>query len=272
MSTMFHFSAKRRALRFSSQLRSLLQELVDQEPVPLFADHVEIPHGMIENHQHVGFVVKGPENLREAIAARVGGKFRERRHPLLRAGAGQVVNAEVERLRAIRSAPLHGNGNMAGAGHGAQQHGRVDVVVVADRHHRRQTEHFNLPAFQVEGQFGSHRRRPIAGCIIHAYPVNLLCAALQTRQQWAHHRILIAEVGQKVQRFLRLVGVAVQRDASPETPGRIFVAPEIRDGRIGHGCSFIRDQETAMVPGFLCIVSTESHKLKVNIPRIPLQL
>ena len=46
--------------------------------------------------------------------------------------------------------------------------------------------------------------------------MHVLRPPLQPRQQRAHQRILVAEVGQEIQRLLRLVGVAVQRNAGPE--------------------------------------------------------
>ncbi len=175
--------------------------------------------------------MQGDQNLGQARIAGVGGEILQRRHPLCRAGAGQVVHAEMERLRAaVGRAPLHRNRNLPRAGHRAQKHGRLDVVVVGDGNHRRQVELFDLPRFQIEGQLGRHGRRPVAGCVVDADAVHLLGAPLQPRQQRAHHRELVAKVGQEIQRLARLVGVAVQRNTGPKALGGILVAPEVRDG------------------------------------------
>ena len=51
--------------------------------------------------------------------------------------------------------PLHRNRDVAGAGHGAQQHGRLDIIVIGDRNQRLHLERLrDLPAFQIEGQPG----------------------------------------------------------------------------------------------------------------------
>ena len=173
--------------------------------------------------------MKSNENLSEAGVAGMGGVFLKRRHPLCRAGAGQVVHAEMERLAAIGGAPLDGNRNTPRAGHGAQKHGRLDVVVVGDGNHRCQVQLFDLPRFQIEGQLGSHGRRPVAGCVVDAHAVHLLGPPFQPGEQWAHHRILVAKVGQEIQGLARLVGVTVQRNTGPEAFGGLLVAPQIRN-------------------------------------------
>ena len=78
---MFHFSARRRTSRFSSQLRRpfsssacrkcsvLQQKLVHQELVLLLPDHEQIPQGVIEDHQHVRLVVQRSQNLGKAVVA-----------------------------------------------------------------------------------------------------------------------------------------------------------------------------------------------------------
>ena len=109
------------------------------------ADQVQVPHGVVEDHQHIWLALQSGQNLREARIAGVRGEILKRRHPLRCAGAGQVVHAEMERLRAaIGRAPLHRNRNLPRAGHRAQQHWRLDVVVIGDRDHRRARPSFSI--------------------------------------------------------------------------------------------------------------------------------
>ena len=98
-----------------------------------FADQVQVPQGMVEDHQHVRFAMKGGQNLGQPRIAWMRSEFLERRHPLRRAGAGQVVNAQMEGLHvAVGRAPLHRHRNLPRAGHRAQKHRRLDIVVVGD--------------------------------------------------------------------------------------------------------------------------------------------
>ena len=189
----------------------LLQELVDQELMFFLANQVEVPQRVVEDHQHIGILMQRAQNLGKSLVAGMGRIVGQRFHPLRGPGAGQVVHAEVKRLLAIGSAPLHRNRNPPRARDRAQQHRRSDVVVVGNGDHRLQIQLLDLAAFQVKGQPGRHRRRPVAGRVVDAQPVHPLRTPLQPRQQRAHHRVLVAEVGQKIQRFVGLVGVAVQR-------------------------------------------------------------
>ncbi len=77
----------------------LLQKLVDQEFVLFLADQVQVPHGVVEDHQHIRLAMKSAQNLGEPRVAGMGGELLKRRHPLRRAGAGQVVHAEMEGLQ-----------------------------------------------------------------------------------------------------------------------------------------------------------------------------
>ena len=70
---------------------------------------------------------------------------------------------------------------------------------------------------QIEGQLGSHGRRPVAGRVVDAHAVHLLGPPFQAGEQRAHHRILVAKVGQEIQGLARLVGVTVQRNTGPES-------------------------------------------------------
>ena len=130
------------------------------------ADQVEVPQGVVEDDQDVGQLVQGGEDFGEPLASRacrLDGVLLEGLHPLGAGGAGQVVDAEVEGLiAAVGHGPLDGDGNVAGGGDGAQQHGRVDVVVVGEGDQRLQAELlFDLAAFEIEGQPGGQRRRPV---------------------------------------------------------------------------------------------------------------
>jgi hypothetical protein len=45
--------------------------------------------------------------------------------------------------------------------------------VIGDGDHGRQVQLLDLPALQVEGQLGRHRRRPVAGRVVDAHAVHL---------------------------------------------------------------------------------------------------
>jgi hypothetical protein len=98
-----------------------------------FTDEVEVPHGVIEDDQHIRKGVQGGEDLGELFLVGRGGVLLEGLHPRHTALAGQVMDAEVEGLVAAEGgAPLDRYGDVAGGGDGAQQHGRVDGVVIGD--------------------------------------------------------------------------------------------------------------------------------------------
>ena len=86
--------------------------------------------------------------------------------------------------------------------------------------------------------------------------------------QRPNHRVLVAEVGEKVQRLLGLVGVAVQRDARAKPLCCVLVAPQVRDGRIGHVSSSIRDLTWFLTIQFdVCTINAA-----LRVARITLQL
>ena len=89
---------------------------------------------------------------------------------------------------------------------------------------------FDLTGFKIEGQLGSHGRRPVAGGVVDADAVHLLGAPFEPGQERPHHGELVAEVGQEIQGLARLVGVTVQRNTGAKAPGGIRVAPKIGDG------------------------------------------
>ena len=190
-----------------------LQELVYQKLVLLPADQVQIPHRMVEDHQYVWIRVQRRQDLGEPRVARAGRKTPENLHPLRGARAGQVVYAQVERLLSIGSAPLQRYRNAPCAGHRPQQHRRLNRVVIGEGNHGRQVQLFDLLALQIERQLGGHRRRPVSGRIVHPHPVHFGRPPLQPRKQRTHYRVLVAEVRQKIQRLLRLVGMTVQGNA-----------------------------------------------------------
>ena len=212
----------------------LLQKLVHQELVLLRTHNVKVPHGMVEDHQHVGLLVQRNQDLCQPRVAGLRRKIRQRLHPLRRPRAGQVVNPQMKRLHPVRRAPLHGYRNLPRARHRPQQHRRFDVVVIGERDHRRQVQLPNLAALQVKRQLRRHRRGPVSRRIVDWRAVVGLRAPLHPRKQRPHQRILIPEVRQEVQRLLGLVGVTVQRNTRPEAACRILVAPQVRDGRLGH--------------------------------------
>ena len=123
-------------------------------------------------------------SVRRAVTG-IRGIVRERLHPLGGAGAGQVVDAEMKILHAaVGRAPLHRDRNPPRAGHGAQQHGRVDVVVVGDGNHGAEIERLNLLAFQVECQLAASWAGSNSGSIVdaqcHVSPVRGSPGGLET--------------------------------------------------------------------------------------------
>ena len=60
--------------------------------------------------------------------------------------------------------------------------------------------------------------------------------------------------------------MAVKGNTGAESPRCVVIAPKIRDGRLGHFCSF-----SAYVSGFLHSVSSPPHKRQVKKPRIAQQ-
>src|SRR5271168_2148144 len=114
-------------------------------------DQIQVPHGVVEDHQHVSLAMQSSQNLREARITGARGEILTYRHPLRCASAGKVVHAEMECLRAaIGRAPLYRYWNLPSAGHRAQKHWRLDVVMVGNGDHRREAELFDLPRLQVE--------------------------------------------------------------------------------------------------------------------------
>ena len=68
---------------------------------------------MIKDDQHIRQSVQRRENLGQPLFVRVRRVLLKRLHPLRARVAGQIVDAEMERLiPAIGRAPLHGNRNM----------------------------------------------------------------------------------------------------------------------------------------------------------------
>ena len=175
----------------------------------LFADEVEVPHGMVEDHQHIRFRIERGENLSQPAFLGVRGVVLEDGDPFLRMGTGQIVDAEVERLLAIGRAPFQRNRNLPGAGNGSQKHGRVDVVVVGDGYHGVQVQRLDLGAFEIEGQPGSHGWGPVGCGVVDPDPVQGLRTALHARQERSQHGKLVAEIGEKIQCLRGLVSVAM---------------------------------------------------------------
>ncbi len=134
----------------------------------VLADLVQIPERVIEDDEHVGKVVQRREHLRQPRVAGIGGERFKLAHPLGARRAGQVVDAKVKGLiLAEGRRPLHRNRDVAGAGHGAQQHRRLDIVVIGDRDQRLHLERLrDLPAFQIECQSGCERRRPVTRGVV----------------------------------------------------------------------------------------------------------
>ena len=205
----------------------------------VLADPVEIPERVIEDDQDIGLLIQRHQQFGEPAIVRLGGELGKSRHPLRGAGAGQVVNAEMEVLlrglvAGVGRRPFDRNGNVAGAGHGAKKQRRLNVVVVRQRYQRGKVELFDLPAFQIEGQLWCQGRRPVTASPIDRNFVILVRTALQALQQRADELELVAPIGHKVQGFLGLIGMAVERDASLEGTRRAGIAPQVRDRRSGH--------------------------------------
>ena len=47
----------------------------------------------------------------------------------------------------------------------------MDVVVIGERDHGRKAQAFDLSSFKIEGQHGSHGRRPVAARVVQAHAV-----------------------------------------------------------------------------------------------------
>jgi hypothetical protein len=180
---------------------------------------------VIENYQHIGLFVEGNQNFSKPRIAGICSVIGQSGHPLIGAGTGKVVDAQVEGLGAIGCGPLYGDGDLAGAGDGAQKHGGLDVVVVGDGDHGGQAQLLNLAGFQVERQFGGGRGCPIALSVVDADAVLGLGTVLEAGEERTDDGILIAQVGQEVERFMGLVGVAVERDSRTEISRSRLVAP-----------------------------------------------
>ena len=157
----------------------------------VLADHVEVPEGMVEDDEDVGLFIEGDEDFGEALVVRVGGEVVEGGDPLGGAGAGQVVYAEVEGLLAgVWCGPLDADGNVAGGGDGAQQHGGVDVVMVAEGDERGEVELLNLAAFEVEGELGGERRSPVATFPVDGDAVEVPGAIFEASHEGANSLVL----------------------------------------------------------------------------------
>jgi hypothetical protein len=207
--------------------------------VLLLANHEKVPHRVVEDHHHIGLIVQCRQNFSKAVIVGMRREFFECRHPLLRLGAGQVVNAQMEILySAVGGAPFYRNRNLPRAGNGTQQHGCLDVVVIGDGDHRSKAEFLDLRTLQVKGELGGQRRCPVCSRIVDADAMIEFRPAFQAGQQRPKHGMLAADIGEETQRFLGLVGVTMQRDPGAKSACRALVTPQVRDGRVGHSSPF----------------------------------
>ena len=171
------------------------------------------------------------EHLRQPRVRRVCGEFFKSAHPLGPGRAGQVVNAKVKGLiLAEGRRPLHRNRDMAGAGHGAQQHRCLDVIVIGDRYQRLHLEPLrDLPALQIKGQPGSEWRRPVTRGEVDLQAMVFPATLLFPGDDPLEDAVLVGQFDDEVECLFRAIGMAVKRDTRSEALCRAVVVPEIRD-------------------------------------------
>ena len=121
----------------------------------LLSDEIQVPQRVVEDDQYVGQRMERGEDFGQARVRGFGGELFEGPHPFDTGIAGQFVDAEVKRLLAAAIgpetvAPLDRDRNMPSGGHGTQQHGRGDVVVVGNGNQRSEPQFFNLLALEIE--------------------------------------------------------------------------------------------------------------------------
>jgi len=141
----------------------------------LLPDQKQIPYWMVKDHQHIGLLIESHQNLKQPLIVWIRGEIFQRLHPHLRSCARKIVYAQMEILHApIRNTPLHRNRNAASARNGTEKHRSLDVVVIGNGNHGSEIELFDLTTLQIESQLGSHRRRPVARCVVNVQPMNCL--------------------------------------------------------------------------------------------------
>ncbi len=139
--SMFHFSASRRTVRFSpsgadrsipAHADSCRSFAGTHSPgtCAALAHQVQVPHGVVENNQHVGLVVESnQEFVSRASLGWVVKSSSVAIHSAARA-LGRLCMPRWKDLGSIGRRPFHGNRNLPCAGDRPQQHGCLDVVVV----------------------------------------------------------------------------------------------------------------------------------------------
>jgi len=121
------------------------------------------------------------------------------------------VHAEVEHCVAERDAPLNRDRNVARLGDDPQQHGGFDVVVVSQRNQAGEVELvLDRFALQAEGGERRQRRGPVGFPEAHANRGHGLGPPLLVRQGRAQRPASRRKLGNQIQTFSGVVGVAVQ--------------------------------------------------------------
>ena len=182
------------------ELGAVGHEFVDAEAMPIDSDLVEIPYGVVEDDQDVRQVMQIGEDLLYACNGWGSGEVCKGLHPCGGGCFGEVVNSEMKDRVAVWHGPLDGNGDLVGVG-GAQEEGCLDVVVVGDGNESRELQCvFNLAAFEIEGELGRKRRRPITGLVVE-FESELPAVALAVREDGTKDLVFAPHVGEKIEGF-----------------------------------------------------------------------
>ncbi len=117
------------------EVPELCDKIGERLYVVLPANSREIPHGVIQNDQHVRVVVERRKKIRKSLFHRSPGIFRQLRHNAFRAIARQIVNPQVQCRISVRNTPFDRDRRTGRLGDDAQGQWRFDTVVVCQRDH-----------------------------------------------------------------------------------------------------------------------------------------